>query len=113
MFDENIIVEIHLKSKTTFISSILENYSEKYLENHFEKYVDLKNDVEFNLVKFIKNPFPGFALYLREYIGSKESETPEILEKCVGIIIASEVEFIKLMDISLLREEDKTLLFME
>lgn len=105
--EDTIITELHLKSKTVLKSEVLKNYPK-------ETQTDTdKSLISFNLAKFVTLPFPGFALYLRKFLGDKDAEFPDIEEKYVAFIIASEISFLRLMEASDLIESDKTLLLVE
>jgi len=106
--DDTIIVEVHLKNKGIFKSKILDSY------NEFEQSSEQSFNITFNLVKFQSStPFPGFELYMRVFLGDKDAEFPDIEEKYVAFIIASEISFLRLMESSDLNESDKTLLLVE
>ena len=104
--EDTIITEIYLKSKIVLKSEILKNYSEGIQ-------LDEENPIIFNLVKFVTQPFPGFVLYMRKFLGDEDSELPDIEEKYTGFIIAGDVSFLKLMEASDLKESDKSLLLIE
>ena len=106
-FDDCIITEIHLKSKIILKSEILKNYP-KEAHTAIDRVL-----YAFNLVKFVTNPFPGFALYMRKFLGDSEAEFPDVEEKYVAFVIASEVSTLRLMEGSDLTDSDKTLLLTE
>ena len=107
--DDTIITEIYLKNGKVLKNCILKNYKERE-QSQIEQCYD---NFTFNLVRFSTTPFPSLILYIRNYLRLKDTDFPEIEEKYVGIVLPGEVNLLRLMEISDLKEEDKTLLLIE
>jgi len=107
--DDTIITEIYLKNGKVLRNCILRNYPKREQSQIEESY----DNFTFNLVKFTSTPFPGFILYIRNYLRLEDTDFPEIEEKYVGFVAPNEIYILRLMEISDLKEEDKTLLLIE
>ena len=107
--NDNIITEIYLKNNTIFKSNILKNYPQEQQSD-----IDMDDNIfNFNLAKFETNPFPGLALFLRRFLNEeKDSDLSyvDIEERYVAFILAKEISFFRLMDVSFLLKKDKSLL---